>query len=210
VATDGHPIRGAFGFTVRAPVTPASPAPAAGAAKPDAADTAPTAEATPSRAAAQAPGPGQVEAATTQPELVLGDDQAEDDPRAAQLAGVIRLLLFIALVLLAGATAFLYLVWPAGLTVRRVRWLLGIAGVTVLAATAAGVVLQGAVAAGLRLANALQADVLGATLATRYGVLASIRAGLLVVLLSLLAVATHRRRQPASGGLAARMPAGCW
>jgi len=205
VATDGHPIRGAFGFTVRAPATPASPAPATGGQKPGSAETAAATRATPSRAAA-APGSGQVEAATTQPELVVGDDQAEDDPRVAQLAGVTRLLLFIALVLLAGVTAFLHLVWPAGLTVRRVRWLLGIAGVTALGATAAGVVLQGAVAAGLRLNNALRADVVGATVATRYGVLASIRTGLLVVLLSLLAVAARRVTRLASGTLAARMP----
>src|SRR5215218_5266734 len=40
VATDGHPIRGYFGFTVRAPAAPASKAPAAGGQQPGSAETA--------------------------------------------------------------------------------------------------------------------------------------------------------------------------
>jgi copper transport protein len=61
-----------------------------------------------------------------------------------------------------------------------------------VAVTLASVVLHGATAAGLRLGEALDLDVFRATLTTRYGAVAAIRIGLLVVLLVLLAAALRQ------------------
>ena len=190
VSTDGHPIRGAFSFRLRIPATsrPAqgaehtrpAPVPTERAARaPAATDQTTTAE------AAQAP-------------LVLDATQATADPGAPAVDrafGGVRLILFIALVLLAGVPAFLVMVWPAGIGTPRVASILWAAWALALAATAAGVVLQTATVTGASLVDALNRNSLGDLLTTRYGLVAAGRAGLLVAVAPLLVAIT---RQPAS------------
>ena len=102
--------------------------------------------------------------------------------------GAARGLHYAALLILVGAVFFGWLVWP-GHGVRLPRRLLTVVALTGLVASLAGVVFQGALGAGLSLGDALDREVIDASLDTRTGEAWLVRAVLWAVVLAGLAVA---------------------
>ena len=111
------------------------------------------------------------------------------------LFGVVRWVLFSALIVLGGAFFFLVLVWFRSRSKQRTadeaddRVFIGLwrklvigAWWGALVATLCGFILQGAVAADVSTANALAPDVAGELLQTRYGLVAAIRLGILLLM----------------------------
>ena len=193
LSTDGHPIRGSFRFTVRAPAAAAGHAPASSDARAAPAARTPDAGAAAQPRTSDAPAdlnPSTAATAASMDVLPAGPDEA--DPAIARLGSGLRLALFVAMILLVGVTTFLSWLWPAGFTSRGMAWMLGIAGTATVFITLASVILQGATAAGLSVGEALDLDVVRATLTTRFGAVAAVRLGLLVVLLVLLAAAMRQ------------------
>ena len=82
---------------------------------------------------------------------------------------VTRAGVFASIALLVGGVAFLVLVWPGGRTSVRAAKLVWAGLIGAAVATAAGLLLQGPYAAGLGLGDALDPDLLGETLDTRFG-----------------------------------------
>lgn len=131
----------------------------------------------------RAPGPQRAGIADD----VLGSGAVEE-----ALFGVARAATFGGLLLLAGASAFGALLWRRpgrsledrppeieGKFARRWRILVLASALTVGISTLAGLVLQTATAAGVSIAQALNPELLGEVLATRYGRAALLRLGIL-------------------------------
>jgi copper transport protein len=120
-------------------------------------------------------------------EVLGGEGRA--GPLEAGLAAVARWMNLASLLLLAGASLFLVLVWGRVLapeeTVQRgfaERWrrVVVISWVVALVTTLALYVLQGSLAADLPLADALSLDVLSEVAETRFGIVSLIRLGILL------------------------------
>jgi copper transport protein len=171
VAADGHPRDGRFGFRLDQPVPPTTTSSGAHAAT-----TVPPA----TRAAdvAAPPEPPEQPGAGALPAVLLG---------------ATRWVLFASLLVLAGLGAFALAIWrPAGSTARppemdqafERRWgrLIRWAWTGAVVASVASLPFQGAVAADVRLGEAFSGEVLGAVLATRFGLVTLGRLALLVVL----------------------------
>lgn len=107
--------------------------------------------------------------------------------------GVDRAVLFAGLALLIGGAVFLAVVWPRGRDDRRARWLVWSGWIAVTVTTVLGIALEGLYAAGLPLDDVFDTAVFRDVLDTRYGKVALVRLGLLVVALPLLRVLLHRR-----------------
>jgi copper transport protein len=106
--------------------------------------------------------------------------------------GIDRGLLFAGLALLIGGAVFVAGVWPAGRDDRRARWLVWAGWITVFVTTALGIALEGVYAAGLPLDDLLDTTVLRDVIDTRFGRVALIRLGLLVLAIPLLRLLLHR------------------
>jgi copper transport protein len=107
--------------------------------------------------------------------------------------GIDRAVLYAGLALLIGGAVFVAAVWPAGRDDRRARWLVWSGWIAVFVTTAFGIALEGVYAAGLPLGDVFDTTVLGDVLDTRYGKVALVRLGLLVLALPLLRLLLHRR-----------------
>lgn len=109
--------------------------------------------------------------------------------------GVDRAVLYAGLALLLGGAVFLAVVWRAGRDDRRARWIVWSGWIAVFVTTALGIALEGVYAAGLPLDDVFDTTVLRDVLDTRYGRVALVRLGLLVLALPLLRLLLHRRPQ---------------
>jgi copper transport protein len=87
--------------------------------------------------------------------------------------GVVRGLRYAAIAVLVGGLAFMFFMWPpaagASLLVPRARRFLAVVALGGFLVSAAGIVLQGATAAGTSFWSALDPDVVGEVLKTRFG-----------------------------------------
>jgi len=146
------------------------------------------------------------------------------------LYGVFRWGLFSALIVLGGAFFFLILVWNRShqkqrdeavdrAFIERWRKLVVWAWWVAVVATGGGFILQGAVAADLSISGALSPSVAGELLQTRYGLVAAIRFGILVLLGAAWIIVSrseaHRaiwplRQGSTVGAAAAEMPLPRW
>jgi copper transport protein len=97
------------------------------------------------------------------------------------LYGVVRGMAYLSFAMLIGAATFLFVCWPAGALVGRVRRVLVLSWTTLTVASCAVLALQGPYAAGFGLGSALNFSVLHRTLQTRLGTALTIRLGLLIV-----------------------------
>jgi copper transport protein len=171
VAADGHPRDGRFWFRLDQPVPPATTASGTGGATP----------APPATRTAEIPAASE----TPQPR--------EAGALPAVLLGATRWVLFASLLVLVGLGVFALVVWrtagsaarPAAMDQtferrwgRLIRW----AWTGAVVASVASLPCQGAVAADVRLGEAFSGEVLGAVLATRFGLVTLGRLALLVVL----------------------------
>ena len=118
---------------------------------------------------------------------------ATDDPAVAAVDAVLRGGAYVGAVLLVGGAFFLVVLWPAGFALRRCRRLLVLGWAASTAAAAGLFVLQGPYGAGVGLSSALDPQLLGDTLATRYGKLMLLR-------LVVLAFAVPALRRAAASG----------
>lgn len=147
-------------------------------------------------------GAASVAPAQTVSELLA---DAEAGPVTDVGFGVARAIGYAAIAIVVGGLTFLLVVWrrPAGdAFARRLRRvLLAAAGAGALA-TAAGIVFQGAIAAGTSFWSALDFDVLGDVLGTRYGTAAAVRLGAWLAVAALLARASLPPRPPIAAALA--------
>jgi copper transport protein len=109
------------------------------------------------------------------------------------LYGIDRGFLFAGLAVLIGGAVFLAVVWPAGRDNRRAKWLVWGGWITVFVTTALGIALEAVYAAGLPLSDIFDTTVLRNELDARYGHIALIRLGLLVLAIPLLRLLLHRR-----------------
>ena len=110
------------------------------------------------------------DAEAVDPAVVAGLIEGQTSPRAVGIAaGVVRFLVFAALLALVGGGAFVAFVWPAGAADRRVRRLLWTAWAVLLAGTAAALGLQGAELTGGGLGDALKPSAIGDVLDTTLG-----------------------------------------
>jgi copper transport protein len=147
---------------------------------------------------------------------VLGD--TEGSTLASILFGITRWLNFAALLTLVGAGIFLVCIWEATGNVRapppgaeerfRRRWrtMAYASWAALVVTTGAGLVLQGAVAGGVSLPEAFSGSVVSDVLDTRYGTVGLFKAGLLVAIAGLWALAGRSvsyRLQARSVGAAA-------
>jgi copper transport protein len=142
---------------------------------------------------------------------VVDDDGAGSATGVA--FGVARTAAYAATALLVGGLAFLAWVWAGALRAAggagdgwrlasaafaaRVRGIGLVAAATGALACAAGLVLQGAVAAGISTTAALDADVLGDVLSTRFGTVWGLRLVAFVVLGALVALPAAKAAVPA-------------
>ena len=124
---------------------------------------------------------------------------ATEDPAVSAVDAVLRGTAYVGAVLLVGGAFFLVVLWPAGFAIRRCRRLLIVGWVASTAAAAGLFLLQGPYGAGVGLAAALDPQLLGDTLASRYGKLMLLR---LVVLA--FAVPALRRAAPSASVAKAR------
>lgn len=102
------------------------------------------------------------------------------------LFAIDRAVVFLATTVLFGALGFLVLLWPAGRTNRRARRLVWSVWGLALLASVVSIGLQGAFAEGLPLGDVLSPSVMGDVLDTRFGEMAALRAGLLLLAASLV------------------------
>jgi copper transport protein len=99
------------------------------------------------------------------------------------------------LLLLVGASLALPVAWPGGGRARRARRLLAVTWAAAMASTLLGIGLQGAYASALPLGDALRPVLWSAVVHTRFGEVALVRAGLLVLAVpALLVLAGGLRR----------------
>ncbi|HEX6235923.1 MAG TPA: copper resistance protein CopC [Acidimicrobiales bacterium] len=146
-------------------------------------------------------GEGGEEAEALLDEILTGEG---GDPTLGAVYGAARFAAFAGIAVLVGATAFLLVLWPAGIADRRARRLVSVAWWVALVATAAGIGLHGAYAAGLSLGDALDPSVIGDELGTRTGRTYAVRLLVLGVGAVLAAPLTRRIRR---AGTADRAPA---
>jgi copper transport protein len=107
--------------------------------------------------------------------------------------GIDRAVLFAGLALLIGGAVFLAVVWQTGRDDRRAKWLVWSGWIAVAVTTVFGIALEGVYAAGLPLDDVFDTGVFRDVLDTRYGRVALVRLGLLVVAIPLLRRLLHRR-----------------
>jgi copper transport protein len=110
--------------------------------------------------------------------------------------GIDRGVLFAGIALLIGGATFLVVAWPSGRDNRRAARIVWTGWIAVAVTTLLGIALEGVYAAGLGLDKVFDTTVLGDVLDTRYGRVALVRLGLLVVAFPLLRLLMHRH--PAS------------
>jgi copper transport protein len=139
-------------------------------------------------------------------------DQAQLDRIVADRAGdttvrvldhLARGLLYAAVLALIGGWTFLLLVWPAGVTSRRVRRVLDLAAFGGIVATIGGLGLQGANVAGLGLSAAVRPSLVGEVAGSVYGVAAILRLVAFVAALALTRALVRGRSRAVEAGLAA-------
>lgn len=119
---------------------------------------------------------------------------SNDRPTAIAL-GIARALVYGALAVLIGVTAFALLWWPEGFTTRRVRVALAGGWVVGLLASIAGIPLQGAYAGGGTLGDVFSGHTWSAVLDTRFGRHWLARV-VLLGLLGLVGLMSARQRAP--------------
>jgi copper transport protein len=186
VAADGHPRDGRFSFRLDQPEPPPTTSSKAGGAT----------LAPPTTHAAEAPAMTE----TPQPR--------DAGALPAVLLGVARWGLFASLLGLAGLGVFALVVWrPAGSAARppamdqafERRWgrLVLLAWAAAVLASVASLPFQGAVAADVPLGQAFSGEVLGAVLATRFGLVTLVRLALLAVLAAAVLVGRPGRARRA-------------
>jgi copper transport protein len=107
--------------------------------------------------------------------------------------GIDRAVLYAGLALLLGGAVFLAVVWQRGRDDRRAKWLVWSGWIAVTVTTVLGIALEGLYAAGLPLDDIFDTGVFRDVLDTRYGRVALVRLGLLVLALPLLRLLVHRR-----------------
>lgn len=107
---------------------------------------------------------------------------------------VIRFVAYASLIVLVGALAFLAVLWPAGVTVSRMRRLVGGALIAAFVSTAAGIPVQAAHAAGLHPAGMFSGSVLSDAVGSRFGQVWAVRLVLLAVLAAVVAAAGRKAR----------------
>lgn len=117
------------------------------------------------------------------------------------LFAVDRAAVFLGTTVLVGALGFIVLLWPAGLTSRRARRLVWSVWGLAFVASVFSIGLQGAFAEGLPLGDVVSPSVTGDVLGTRFGEMAALRTGL-VLLAASLVLALFRPVPP--GGSAGR------
>lgn len=138
------------------------------------------------------------------PTLAVADLLAEEggSGRVTEiLFAASRVLAYAALAAMLGGLAFLFFVWrPVRAPGERgavlpatLRRLMMFGGLTLALAAAAGIVFQGALAAGIAIPDALDGDVLGEVLDTRYGETALLRGVAALAFAALVALPWHRR-----------------
>ncbi|WP_188940046.1 copper resistance CopC/CopD family protein [Nakamurella endophytica] len=135
----------------------------------------------------------------------VADQELEQDDggRAAEIGlEASRVLSYGGIVLLFGVLAFVALLWPAGRQRRAVRRLVDIGWWATVAGTVTGVLLQGPYASGRPLSAAVDPDVLGQVLATRFGLAAVARLVLLLGIGYVMRRSRHGRGAGASSVLA--------
>ena len=106
--------------------------------------------------------------------------------------GIDRAVLFAGLALLIGGVVFLAVVWARGRDDRRARWLVWSGWIAVAVTTVLGVMLEGVYGAGLPLGDAFHTTLIRDVLDTRYGHVALVRLGLLVLAIPLLRILVRR------------------
>jgi copper transport protein len=107
---------------------------------------------------------------------------ADNGDRAVGVVyGVARFVAFAGMVVFLGGCAFVLVLWHSGRRHRRTRRLLWCALAAAAIGTAAELPLQGVYAAGLGLGSAASRQVLADVVHTRFGLLALLRVGLLVI-----------------------------
>ena len=117
-------------------------------------------------------------------ERLLASDKGD---QAVGIAwGITRFLVFASVAVLIGAAAFLVMVHPAARSSRGARRLVWSGWAALVVATVAGLLLYGPYAAGLGIGESFTPSVIGETLETRFGVVWSIRLGLLALAVPLL------------------------
>ena len=121
-------------------------------------------------------------------------DEQDAEPAVGVAAGVVRFLVFAAILVLVGGLAFVSFVWPAGVGERRVRRLLWGALVVLAAGTALGIGLQGASVGGLGVSDALKPSVFGDVVDTTFGTVWLARLALLVPMAWVLTQVRHAHR----------------
>lgn len=151
-------------------------------------------------------GEGGEEAEALLDEVLAGEG---GDPTLGAVYGVARFAAFAGIAVLVGATAFLLVLWPAGIADRRARRLVSVSWWVALGATAAGIGLHGAYAAGLPLADVLDPSVIGDELGNRTGRTYAVRLlvlGIGAVLAAPLTLRIHRARAADGGPAAGPVP----
>ncbi len=114
------------------------------------------------------------------PTAAVAQVQQTDGGAAKNLLALTRLVLYAGLVLLVGGLAFLFVLWPAGQTVRAARRMLWIGWALTGLASAAGLMLQGPYVTGRPVSSALDPALVLDVLGTRYGLATLVRLSLLV------------------------------
>jgi copper transport protein len=107
--------------------------------------------------------------------------------------GIDRAVLYAGLALLLGGAVFLAVVWQRGRDDRRAKWLVWSGWIAVTVTTVLGIALEGVYGAGLPLDDIFDTGVFRDVLDTRYGRVALVRLGLLVLAVPLLRWLLHRR-----------------
>ncbi|HVN11142.1 MAG TPA: copper resistance protein CopC [Kineosporiaceae bacterium] len=100
---------------------------------------------------------------------------AEEDAGVTMTDAALRALAYAGAVLLVGGAFFLVVLWPAGLARRRSRRLIEVGWVASAVAAAGLFLVEGPYGAGLGLGSVLDPELLGDTLASRYGKLMLLR-----------------------------------
>jgi copper transport protein len=124
---------------------------------------------------------------------------AGGSPLVGGLDGLLRGIAYAGAVLLAGGTAFLAWLWPAGMALARPRRLVGAGWLMAVAGSAALFLFQGPYGAGLGVGDLVDPGLAGDTLSTQYGKLILLR-------LLVLAFAGALRRLAAARGDDIRAP----
>ncbi len=122
------------------------------------------------------------------------------------LYGAVRFAEFAALLVLIGGAAFFVLVWSDGRREQRARRIVWGAWFVLLAVTVLGFAIEGIYAAAFPLRDLLKPEVLADTWHSRYGEMAALRAGLLLLAVPVLRALVGTKRR--SG--ATRRPLPAW